>query len=330
VFEDDNDVHIVMELCEGGALTDAINTGFLTDERSIARIVSAVLRFIAQCHAKGLVYRDCKPDNFLFVTKDAASPIKATDFGLSIRHSAGENPLTSRSGTPAYMAPEVCCLCPALLDLRLEFVAVRSFGPPGGRLALALTGLDYLHLSARVVTVPSPPSYRSPCSHPVPPAQVIMQSYSSKADLWSVGMVTYQLLTGRFPFCENIRNCSLQDVWKAILTESGRMHRHIDKLRGTLSDDACDFLSNLLHRDPSARFSATQALQHKVRCPLAGVNSRRERLSSAQLRPAASAAAPCGFCVHIQLPVQLLCCAVDNRPATRTGHTLATPLHKER
>lgn len=107
MFEDDNDVHIVMELCEGGALTDAVNSGALSDERAIARIVAAVLRFIAQCHAKGLVYRDCKLDNFLFVNKQAGSPIKATDFGLSIRHSPGEQPLTSRSGTPAYMAPEV-------------------------------------------------------------------------------------------------------------------------------------------------------------------------------------------------------------------------------
>lgn len=92
-----------------------------------------------------------------------------------------------------------------------------------------------------------------------------MQSYSNKADIWSVGMVTYQLLTGRFPFCDNIRNCSLQDVWKAILTESGRIDQHIDKLRSSLSAEACDFLRGLMHRDPSTRFSATQALQHPVR-----------------------------------------------------------------
>ena len=108
MFEDDSDVHIVMELCEGGSLTDMVNSGQLRDERDIARIISAVLRFIAQCHAKGIVYRDCKLDNFLFVSKDPAAPLKATDFGLSIRHTAGEQPLTSRSGTPAYMAPEVC------------------------------------------------------------------------------------------------------------------------------------------------------------------------------------------------------------------------------
>ena len=35
------------------------------------------------------------------------SPVKATDFGLSIRHRPEDAPLKSRSGTPAYMAPEV-------------------------------------------------------------------------------------------------------------------------------------------------------------------------------------------------------------------------------
>lgn len=111
VFEDDRDVHIVMELCDGSALTDAVSAGRLSDERDVAIIVSSILRFIAQCHGKGIVYRDVKPDNFLFVRDETGSPIKATDFGLSIRHSAGEAPLTSRSGTPAYMAPEVRVMC---------------------------------------------------------------------------------------------------------------------------------------------------------------------------------------------------------------------------
>jgi calcium-dependent protein kinase len=27
----------------------------------------SVLRFLAQCHTKGLIYRDVKPDNFMFL-----------------------------------------------------------------------------------------------------------------------------------------------------------------------------------------------------------------------------------------------------------------------
>ena len=251
VFEDDSDVHIVMELCEGGSLTDMVNSGQLRDERDIARIISAVLRFIAQCHAKGIVYRDCKLDNFLFVSKDPAAPLKATDFGLSIRHTAGEQPLTSRSGTPAYMAPEVCfrpfirlfllsylsplCLCYCLFSCcsslacgRLHLCCVGRVGASrwSARRRPRLSSAC-LPTSATCCWFVGERASLSPRARGV---QVIMQSYGAKSDLWSVGMVTYQLLTGRFPFCDNIRNCSLQDVWKAILTESGRMGRHLDKL----------------------------------------------------------------------------------------------------
>ena len=107
VFEDDTDVHMVMELCEGASLTDAVAAGRLQSEQDIAIVMSSILRFIAQCHGKGLVYRDVKPDNFIFVRDELHTPLKATDFGLSIKHRIGESPLTSRSGTPAYMAPEV-------------------------------------------------------------------------------------------------------------------------------------------------------------------------------------------------------------------------------
>ena len=83
-FEDDSNVHLVMELCSGGGILDRMKEGTLTEAR-IAAIIRSVLRFIAQCHAKGIIYRDVKPDNFLFLTRDEDSPIRATDFGLSIR-----------------------------------------------------------------------------------------------------------------------------------------------------------------------------------------------------------------------------------------------------
>jgi len=105
-FEDDDQVFLVMELCEGGSLLSRVTKGQET-EKSIADIARSILRFVAQCHARGIVYRDIKTDNFLFHTNSPDSSLKATDFGLSIRHSPTEDPLTSRTGTPVYMAPEV-------------------------------------------------------------------------------------------------------------------------------------------------------------------------------------------------------------------------------
>lgn len=44
--------------------------------RYIAKIVCSIVRFISQCHAKGIVYRDIKPDNFLFLNTHEHSPLK--------------------------------------------------------------------------------------------------------------------------------------------------------------------------------------------------------------------------------------------------------------
>ncbi|KAK9855495.1 hypothetical protein WJX84_003622 [Apatococcus fuscideae] len=196
VFEDDENVHLVMELCLGGGILDAYNCGGASyTEKRIASIIRSVLRFVAQCHAKGFIYRDIKPDNFLLLTADPTSPIRATDFGLSIRHWPGEEPLKSRSGTPVFMAPEV-----------------------------------------------------------------IMQDYSHEADVWSVGVLMYHMLTGRFPFWDSVSNLSLQQVWQAILV------RQVDldspQAKQQLSEGARDLLSGLLRRNPADRLTAGAALAH--------------------------------------------------------------------
>ena len=59
MFEDDDNIHLVMELCEGGGILDRMKEGTLTEAR-IAAIIRSVLRFIALCHAKGIIYR-CAP-----------------------------------------------------------------------------------------------------------------------------------------------------------------------------------------------------------------------------------------------------------------------------
>jgi calcium-dependent protein kinase len=45
--------------------------------------VREVLQAVAQCHAKGVVLRDVKPENFLFRSKAETAPLKMVDFGLA-------------------------------------------------------------------------------------------------------------------------------------------------------------------------------------------------------------------------------------------------------
>ena len=44
-----------------------------------------------------------------------------------------------------------------------------------------------------------------------------MQEYGPPADLWSVGMLMYQLLTGTFPFWDSVQSLSLQQVCAVLL-----------------------------------------------------------------------------------------------------------------
>eukprot|EP00193_Tetraselmis_chui_P005541 CAMPEP_0177756298 /NCGR_PEP_ID=MMETSP0491_2-20121128/3028_1 /TAXON_ID=63592 /ORGANISM="Tetraselmis chuii, Strain PLY429" /LENGTH=564 /DNA_ID=CAMNT_0019271859 /DNA_START=638 /DNA_END=2332 /DNA_ORIENTATION=+ len=105
-YEDDSAVYLVMEIATGGELYDRIKKGAYT-EAMCADVSKSILQMIAQCHAKHIVYRDIKPNNFLFFTKSLTSPLKGTDFGLSVHHPPGSKPLQDTTGTPFYMAPEV-------------------------------------------------------------------------------------------------------------------------------------------------------------------------------------------------------------------------------
>ncbi len=46
----------------------------------------------------------------------------------------------------------------------------------------------------------------------------VLQDYDEQADVWSVGILMWQLLTGRFPFWDDIKSLSLQQVlcWRSI------------------------------------------------------------------------------------------------------------------
>lgn len=105
-YEDNENVHLVMELCEGGELFDRIVARGHYSERAAATVAKTIAEVVRMCHANGVMHRDLKPENFLFANKKEHSPLKAIDFGLSVFFKPGER-FSEIVGSPYYMAPEV-------------------------------------------------------------------------------------------------------------------------------------------------------------------------------------------------------------------------------
>ncbi|XP_047332560.1 CDPK-related kinase 5-like [Impatiens glandulifera] len=85
--------------------------------------------------------------------------------------------------------------------------------------------------------------------------EVLQRSYGTEADVWSVGVIAYILLSGRRPFWARTESGIFQAVLKAIPTFD-------ESPWPTLSPEAKDFVKLTLNKDPRKRMSAAQALSH--------------------------------------------------------------------
>ncbi|XP_054795999.1 CDPK-related kinase 5-like [Prosopis cineraria] len=189
-FEDQDNVYVVMELCEGGELLDRIlSRGGKYSEEDAKAVMVQILNVVAFCHLQGVVHRDLKPENFLYASKDESSELKAIDFGLSDFVKPDER-LNDIVGSAYYVAPEV------------------------------------LH-----------------------------RSYSTEADIWSIGVIAYILLCGSRPFWARTES----GIFRAVLKADPSFD---EAPWPSLSLEAKDFVRRLLNKDPRKRLSAAQALSH--------------------------------------------------------------------
>jgi calcium-dependent protein kinase len=79
--------------------------------------------------------------------------------------------------------------------------------------------------------------------------------YDERADMWSVGVVAYQLLSGNRPFWSKNPNEILRKVLKGKWRFEGKAWNFV-------SDEAKDFITKLLETNPEARLTAQTALLH--------------------------------------------------------------------
>lgn len=105
--------------------------------------------------------------------------------------------------------------------------------------------------------------------------EVFQHCYTSKADVWSVGVICYALLTGTMPFDGNVKEPSTTILQGLPWTSAFQC----------LSPNARAFIKLLMSPDTSVRPNADVALQHKwlVSHPERHAPLNRDMLSSLQL-----------------------------------------------
>ncbi|KAI1737853.1 kinase-like protein [Xylaria scruposa] len=88
----------------------------------------------------------------------------------------------------------------------------------------------------------------------MPPEMLVRgpASYTNAVDLWALGVLTYELLTGRTPFADNT----------AAATRSRISRLDMEPLPAALSSEAKQFVHSLLVLDPPSRLSPKDVLDH--------------------------------------------------------------------
>merc|ERR1712232_143457 len=115
--------------------------------------------------------------------------------------------------------------------------------------------------------------------------EVVKGLYTEKADLWSVGVVAFVLLSnGEMPFGgrrnTKSRKFSRKQMIKNILGGTFNFKRPAWK---DISQEAKDFISLLLVRDPDKRLGANQALHSKWMLNKFNINERSTKLTEYSL-----------------------------------------------
>ncbi|XP_076264769.1 protein kinase, cGMP-dependent at 21D isoform X2 [Rhynchophorus ferrugineus] len=101
-YRDSKYVYMLLEACLGGEVWTILRDRGCFDDHTCRFVTACVIEAFDYLHARGIIYRDLKPENLLV---DNQGYVKLVDFGFSKRLGYSSKTWTF-CGTPVYVAPE--------------------------------------------------------------------------------------------------------------------------------------------------------------------------------------------------------------------------------
>ena len=225
LFSTEACVYLVMELVTGGHLQARLSDTGAYDEPSARVIVRQVVGAVNHLHDRSIIHRDIKPENILFtVPAGAAGAADAAGWADAEGGGGGGGGGAGGAGGGGARALEV-----KLTDFGLS---TRKEG--------------------RLTTRCGTPSY---CA----PELLGGQGYGKAVDIWSIGVLSYVLLTGELPFVGKNRDDLFARIQRGAYSYPTSLpERGIEPP----TDLARDLISRLLKLDAMERYSTRETLQH--------------------------------------------------------------------
>ncbi len=239
---------VVMELLEGENLAALLERRGALPQEEALDIAWQVVRGMGAGQGVGLVHRDLKPEN-IFVLE--SQHVKVLDFGLATLlalggedegRAAADPPL---DGLDLPEGPSLADLGPLDLDE----------APPLAGASTSPGPLDQLDLPTDRLTRPGAlmgtPRYMAP-------EQVLGWALDPRADLYSFGVILFEMLAGRTPF-EGPRPRDF------LIQHRQTPPPRLDSLVADLPPGLSELVGKLLEKSPSDRFSDWEELAAALR-----------------------------------------------------------------
>jgi len=107
VFDTGDELQMVMDIASGGDVFRRIeDPSFYFSEQVAAHVIHGLCCALQHLHERGIVHRDIKAENVLFVSQSPTAEIKLADFGLSQFVSADVKHM-DLAHSPYYVPPEI-------------------------------------------------------------------------------------------------------------------------------------------------------------------------------------------------------------------------------